>query len=406
MSAEAQPFRSRLGLSPRVDYAVFVAALGILSAVSPLATDMYLASLPDLAEYFGTTAAMIQLTLTTYMVGIAVGQFLLGPLSDVWGRHKLMVAGNAVFLLASFGIVVAPTIETVLVLRTLQGLAGAAGVVIARAVVSDISEGTRAAQLYSILALITSLGPVVAPLMGGVIATIAQWQTVFWVLTAFGALMLACSVAVIPETLPPERRAQGGLGRIVSNALAVVRDRRFIRYALSFAFSFGALFSYISASSFVIQNVLGYSALAYSVIFAVNAGGSIVLATANTKLVKRHRPQDLLLIGVTGVAVFSVLNLVLVLLGAVGTVTLVLLFLAQTCMGLILGNAVAMAQHRAQHLELSGTGSAVVGMLQFILAGIVSPLTGLGGDGTAVPMAVCMAVSAVIAVSMVVAARR
>lgn len=401
-----RPFRSRLGLSPRADYAVFVAALGILSAVSPLATDMYLASLPDLAHYFGTTAAMIQLTLTTYMVGIAVGQFLLGPLSDVWGRHKLMIAGNAVFLLASFGIVVAPTIETVLVLRTLQGLAGAAGVVIARAVVSDISEGTRAAQLYSVLALIVSLGPVVAPLMGGVIATVAHWQAVFWVLTAFGGLMLACSVLVIPETLPPERRAQGGLGRILSNALAVVRDRRFILYALSFGFSFGALFSYISASSFVIQNVLGYSALAYSVIFALNACGSIVLATANTKLVKRHRPQDLLLIGVAGMTVFSVLNLVLVLLGVVGTATLVLLFLTQTCMGLILGNAVAMAQHRAQRLGLSGTGSAVVGMLQFILAGIVSPLTGLGGDHTAVPMVVCMAVSAVIALTMVTAARR
>ena len=406
MSAEDQPIRSRLGLPPRADYVVVVAALGVLSAVSPLATDMYLASLPDLAEYFGTTAAAVQLTLTTYMVGIAAGQFLLGPLSDVWGRHKLMVAGNAVFLLASLGIVVAPTIEAVLVLRTLQGLAGAAGVVIARAVVSDISHGTRAAQLYSILGLIVSLGPVVAPLLGGVIATVAHWQVVFWVLTGFGAFMLACSVLVIPETLPPHRRAQGGLGRIFSNALAVVRDRRFILYALGFAFSFGALFSYISASSFVIQNVLGYSALGYSVVFAINAGGSILVATANTQLVKRYRPQDLLLVGVAGLAVFSVINLVLVLWGAVGTVTLVLLFLSQACMGLILGNAVAMAQHRAQRLGLSGTGSAVVGMLQFVLAGLVSPLTGLGGENTAVPMVVCTGVSAVIAVIMVVAARR
>ncbi|WP_262925680.1 MFS transporter [Kocuria atrinae] len=252
-----------------------------------------------------------------------------------------MVAGNALFVVASVGIAFATSIEMVLVLRGIQGIAGAAGVVIARAMVSDMTSGRTAAQLYSVLALITSLAPVIAPLLGGVIATVAQWQAVFWLLTGFGLLMLACSVFVIPETLPRARRSQGGLGRIVRNAITVVKDRRFTLYAMAFAFGFGSLFAYVSASSFVIQNVMGYSALAYSVIFAVNAAGAIVTATLNTKLVKNHEPRALLLMGVTGMSVTACLNMILVLLGVVGIPTLILLFLMQSCIGFIFGNAVA-----------------------------------------------------------------
>ena len=405
-SAESHPFRSRLGLSPRVDRVVLIGALGILSAVSPMATDVYLASMPDIGQYFGSTASLVQLTLTTYMIGIALGQFVLGPLSDVLGRHKLMVAGNAVFVLASLGIVFAPTMETVLVLRGIQGVSGAAGVVIARAMVSDMTSGRTAAQLYSILALMTSLAPVVAPLLGGVIATVATWQVVFVVIAGFGALMLLCSVIVIPETLPRARRSQGGLGRIVRNAVTVVKDRRFTLYALSFAFAFGSLFAYVSASSFVVQNVMGYSAIAYSVIFAVNAAGAILTATINTKLVRTREPRALLLMGVTGMSVTACLNMILVLLGIVGVPTLILLFLMQSCIGFIFGNAVALAQQRAHAHNLSGTGSAVVGMSQFVLGGIVSPLSGLAGDHSAVPMVITMAACAIIALGTVLAARR
>ena len=405
-SAESHPFRSRLALNPRVDRVVLFGARGILSAVSPMATDVYLASMPDMGQYFESTASLVQLTLTTYMIGIALGQFLLGPLSDVLGRHKLMVAGNALFVVASLGIVFATTIEMVLILRGIQGIAGAAGVVIARAMVSDMTSGRTAAQLYSVLALITSLAPVVAPLLGGVIATVAQWQAVFWLLTGFGLLMLACSVFVIPETLPKARRSQGGLGRIVRNAVTVVKDRRFTLYAMVFAFGFGSLFAYVSASSFVIQNVMGYSALAYSVIFAVNAAGAIVTATLNTKLVKNHEPRSLLLMGVTGMSVTACLNMILVLLGVVGIPTLILLFLMQSCIGFIFGNAVALAQQRAHAHGLSGTGSAVVGMSQFILGGIVSPLSGLAGDHSAVPMVITMAACALVALGAVLAARK
>ena len=407
-SAPGEPgaVRSRLGLPPRWDRIALVGSLGVLSAVSPMATDMYLASMPEMAQWFGTPVSLVQLSLTAYMVGMAGGQFLLGPLSDVVGRHRLMVAGNLVFLLSSVGIIVAPGIGVVLALRLLQGISGAAGVVIARAVVSDIARGHRAAQMYSVLSLITSLAPVVAPLVGGVIATVADWRTAFAVLAVFGAVMLACSVLVIPETLPRHARAAGGVGRILRNAVRVVGDRRFTLHALGFAFAFGALFSYISASSFVVQNVLGFSALGYSVVFAVNACGSIATGILNTRLVGSRAPQPLLLAGVCGLAVFSTVNLALALLGVVGTATLVLIFLAQSCMGFVLGNSVALAQRRAQSRGLSGTGAAVVGTAQFAMAGAVTPLTGLGGEFTAVPMLVCMAVCAVVSLGLVLAARR
>lgn len=403
-SSPGDPVRSRLRLSGGTDRVVLVAALGVLSAVSPLATDMYLASMPAMAAHFGAPASAVQLTLTSYMLGMALGQFLLGPVSDVLGRHRLMVAGNAVFLLSSVAVVLAPTIGAVVALRGVQGAAGAAGVVIARAVVSDIASGRRAAQLFSVLATITSLAPVVAPLVGGLIATVAPWQTVFWVLAAFGLLMLACSVLVVPETLPPHRRHRGGVRAVVGGSWRVLRTPSFLAYALAFGLAFGALFSYVSASSFVVQNVLGFSALGYSAVFAVNACGSILGAVVNTRLVGRVEPGAVLRTALVVMAVVNVAGLGLVLAGITGWTTLAHLFASQSCIGFVLGNAVALAQSRVP--GRAGAGSAVLGLVQFLLGGLVSPLTGLAGQHSAVPMAVAMAVCSLLAVGAVLLAGR
>jgi MFS transporter, DHA1 family, multidrug resistance protein len=396
--------RSRLNLSRGKDPVVLVAALGILSAVSPLATDMYLASMPAMADYFGTSASAVQLTLTAYMVGMAVGQFLLGPISDVLGRHRLMVAGNVLFLLSSVAVILVPTIEAVMALRILQGLSGAAGVVIARAVVTDIASGRRAAKLFSVLAMITSLAPVVAPLLGGVIASVAPWQAVFWVLAGFGLVMLACTVFVVPETLPRAKRHRGGLAAVAANSWKVLRTPSFMAYALAFGFAFSTLFSYISASAFVVQNVLGFSALGYSLVFAANAAGSIVAAIVNTRLVDRIDPGRILRTAIVAMFLVNAAGLVLVLAGITGWPTLLHLFASQACLGFIFGNATALAQGRVP--ERAGAGSAVLGLLQFVLGGIASPLTGLAGQHTAVPMALSMAVCSALALAAALTARR
>jgi len=406
MTSESTAFsvRSRLNLSRGRDPVVLVAALGILSAVSPLATDMYLASMPAMADYFGTSASAVQLTLTTYMVGMAVGQFLLGPISDVLGRHRLMVAGNVLFLLSSVAVILVPTIEAVMALRILQGLSGAAGVVIARAVVTDIASGRRAAKLFSVLAMITSLAPVVAPLLGGVIASVAPWQAVFWVLAGFGLVMLACTVFVVPETLPRAKRHRGGLAAVAANSWKVLRTPSFMAYALAFGFAFSTLFSYISASAFVVQNVLGFSALGYSLVFAANAAGSIVAAIVNTRLVDRIDPGRILRSAIVAMFLVNAAGLVLVLAGITGWPTLLHLFASQACLGFIFGNATALAQGRVP--ERAGAGSAVLGLLQFVLGGIASPLTGLAGQHTAVPMALSMAVCSALALAAALTARR
>ncbi|MDE8668189.1 multidrug effflux MFS transporter [Pseudarthrobacter sp. H3Y2-7] len=397
-------FRSRLKLSGSKDRMVLVVALAILSAVSPMASDMYLASMPRMGEFFATPASVIQLTLTSYMVGMAVGQFLLGPISDVLGRHRLMVAGNVVFLLASVAIALAPSIELVLGLRVLQGVSGAAGVVIARAAVSDMASGRQAAKLFSLLATISALAPVVAPLLGGVIATVAPWQAAFWALAGFGALMLACSVLVVPETLPRHLRHRGGLKAVAGGSWAVLTTPSFMAYAMTFGFTFGALFSYISASSFVVQNVLGFSALGYSVIFAVNAGGMIVASLINTRLVDRVEPAVILRAAVVAMFAINVAGMGLVLGGITGWSTLLHLFLTQACVGFIMGNATALAQGRVP--GRAGAGSAVLGLIQFLIGGLVSPLTGIAGEHSAVPMAVSMAVCSAIAIGGVMASGR
>lgn len=403
-SRPPEPVRSRLDLPGRADHLVLVGALGILSAVSPMAMDIYLASMPAMADDLGASASAVQLTMTTYMVGMAVGQFLLGPVSDVLGRHRLMVAGNVVFLLSSVAVVLAPGIGTVLALRTLQGVAGAAGVVIARAVVSDIATGRQAAKLFSALATITSLAPVVAPLLGGVIATVAPWQVAFWALAGFGLLMLLCSVLVVPETLPRSRRRTGGIGAAVAGSRAVLRNGPFMAWALVFGLSFGTLFSYVSASSFVVQNVLGYSALAYSAVFAVNAAGMIAAALINARLVDRIDPAVVLRTALTVLAAVTVVGLGLVLAGITGWTTLAQLFVVQTCVGFVMGNATALAQERVP--GRAGAGSAVLGLVQFLLGGLVSPLSGIAGQHTAVPMAVLMAGCAVLALGAAVVATR
>lgn len=379
---------SRLGLAPGPDRVFFVLALGVLSAVSPMATDMYLASMPAMAEYYGSPASTIQLSLSTYMVGMAVGQFLLGPVSDVWGRHRLLVAGTSVFLLSSVGIVFAPDVTAMLVLRGVQGFAGAAGVVIARAIVSDIAHGIEAAKLYSLLGTIVSVAPIVAPVLGGLIATWAPWQVVFWVLGGFGALMVVCVVFVIPETLPPQRRREGGVLGTVGLTVQVVTNRPFMAWALAMSLAFGSLFSYVSASSFVMQNVVGLSSIGYSIAFAAAAFGSVLAGLLNVRLLNRFTPAQIMIAALTAQGVINAFGLIGVLMEAPEWSIVVHTISAQTCVGFLIGNGIALAQ--AQVPGRAGSGSAVQGLMQFLVGGLVSPLAGLGGEHTAVPMSVLM----------------
>lgn len=372
--------------------------LALLTAIAPLATDMYLPAFPRMAQELGTSATAVQLSLTTFMVGLALGQLVIGPLSDQRGRRGLLVAGSAVCAAAGLACALAPSIGVLVAARFVQGFAGAAGVVLSRAVVADRARGTAAAKLFGIMMLIQGVAPVLAPLLGGTLVTAVGWRGVFGILAGVSLVMLVGVLVLVPETLPRERRTAGGLAATARDARTVLRNRRYLGWTGALVLGFAAMFAYISASPFVLQNVLGLSVGAYSVAFALNALGLGLVAGLGTTLVDRVAPRRLLGIGVTAVAVLSVLLLLdVVLLDLPRWPTLVLLFLTVSSLGLVFGNATTLATDEVAHA--AGTGSAVMGALQFGLGAVVSPLVGLRGEHDALPMAVTMVVLALGAVA-------
>ncbi|MFE4501860.1 multidrug effflux MFS transporter [Rhodococcus sp. NPDC056743] len=364
--------------------------LALISAIAPLSTDMYLPGLPIMAESLDTSAASVQLTLTTFMAGLGIGQLIIGPISDGIGRRRLLLGAAAITTLASAACALAPTIEFLIGARLIQGLSGGAAIVLARACIADRARGNGAAKLFSIMMIIGGVAPVIAPLLGGVLLGPVGWRGIFWVLTAAGVVMVAGVLTLVPETLPPERRHGGGLKALVANLGYVTGNRRYLGYALAFIFGFGALFSYISASPFVVQNVLGLTPSQFSMVFAVNAVGMVVAATITARLLGRLSARTLLIFGVSlltvsGAALFCAAALFE---STNPAALLIPLFVSISSIGFIMGNATALAQ--GEVTAAPGTGSALMGAGQFGLAAAVSPIVGIAGPDTAVPMAIAI----------------
>ncbi|WP_416063653.1 multidrug effflux MFS transporter [Rhodococcus indonesiensis] len=372
--------------------------LALLSATAPLATDMYLPGLPIMSESLGTSTVGIQLTLTTFMAGLGVGQLVVGPLSDGWGRRRLLLAGTVVLALSSALCATAPTVEVLIAARLIQGFSGGTGIVLARAVIADRSRGNEAARLFSIMMIIGGVAPIVAPLLGGVLLGPIGWRGIFWVLTGLAVVMVVAVLTVVPETLPPERRHSGGLATLARNFGTVIGNRRFVGYAATFALGFGAMFSYISASPFVVQEVLGMTPGQFSLVFAVNSVGLVAGNIVNTRLIGRFEVRNLLRYGVAQMLTAGILLVLAVLVADTARwLVLPLLFLVVSSLGFVMGNATALAQ--GQVPKTAGTGSAVMGASQFGLAALVSPLVGLGGEDTALPMALAIAISAALSMT-------
>ncbi|NLE80633.1 MAG: multidrug effflux MFS transporter [Rhodococcus sp.] len=368
-------------------------ALALLSATAPLATDMYLPGLPVLGEDLGTSTQMVQLTLTTFMLGLGVGQLIVGPLSDGWGRRKLLLGGAIAFAASGVLSALAPSVEALIGARLLQGLSGGAAIVLARAVIADRAKGDSAAKLFSIMMIIGGVAPVVAPLLGGALLGPVGWRGIFWVLTGAGVLMVVGVLTLIPETLPADRRHGGGLSGLARNMRYVMGNRRYIGYSLTFMFGFAALFSYISASPFVIQDVLGLTPGQFSIVFGVNSIGIVGGSIVNTRLIGRFHARQLLKFGVLMLLTVGVLLVLEVTIGGTNRwVVLSLLFLVTTAIGFVMGNATALGQSEVP--QAAGTGSALMGAGQFGLAAVVSPLVGGSATGMATSILVCAAIAA------------
>ncbi len=371
--------------------------LGGLTAFGPLSIDMYLPALPAIGRDLAASESLIQLTLTACLIGLAIGQVVAGPISDALGRRRPLLIGVAGYVLASLLCAVAPTAPILVALRLLQGLAGAAGIVIARAIVRDLYTGSAAARYFSRLILIFGIAPILAPVLGAQIMRFTSWHGIFLALAVVTALLWLGAARALPETLPVERRRSGSLGDTVQTFRRLAADTRFLGYAVSGGLGFGAMFAYIAGSPFVLQRIYHVSPQTFSLIFGLNAVGFVITSQINGSLVGRIPPARLLTVGVTVTGVAGLALLAVILIGGLGlAAVLPPLFVLVSSIGFVVPNAVALALSR--HPEAAGTGSALVGVIQSGIGAAGAPLVGIAGITTALPMAVVIATSGVGAV--------
>jgi DHA1 family bicyclomycin/chloramphenicol resistance-like MFS transporter len=366
-----------------------VIVLGALSAFGPLSMDLYLPSLPALGRSLAAPDAVVQLTLSVCMVGLAVGQLFGGPLSDRSGRRRPLVLGVAVFAAASALCAVAQNIWLLIAFRLVQGLAGAFGIVISRAMVRDLFRGDHAARVFSTLMIVSGLAPVVAPLAGGQIVRVTSWRGLFVVLAIVGVVLVLAALR-LPETLPEADRRPASLRAVGAEFAVLARDRQFTGYALVLALSGCALFTYISLGSFVLQGRYGVTAQEFSVIFAVNSVGIVLAGNLNRMAVGRFSPPRLLAGGICGGLAGAVVAAAAALCGWGLPGLLPGLFLVTTVAGFIMPNATAMSMNR--HGDLAGSASGLLGVLQFAVGAVVPPLVSSRGV-TAVVMTVTILAS-------------
>ena len=373
-----------------------VLALGGLSALGPLSLDLYLPALPTLTAELGAGEAAGQLSLSLCMIGLAVGQLLVGPLTDRMGRRLPLLVGTVVFALAAGLCALAPSIGVLLALRLIGGLAGGAGIVIARAMVRDLYGGPQLARVFALLTLVMGVAPVAAPLLGGLLLTVTSWRGVFAGLAVLGIVLLFAA-ATLGETLPVDRRRTGGL-RVVGRAFrSVLADRTFLLPALVGALGVCGMFVYIAMGSFVLQRVYGLSAQQFAIVFGVNALGILAVGRLSASLVERVGPARLLTAGVVVALVASVAMLVGVLVSPSVWVLLVPLLFLVSCTGVVLPNATALALEG--QAAVAGTASAALGLLQFVFGAAVPPLASLGG---VTPLVMTVTICASAAVTAVI----
>ncbi|GAB7036530.1 MULTISPECIES: multidrug effflux MFS transporter [Catenuloplanes] len=373
-----------------------IIVLGSLIAIGPLTIDMYLPALPALTAEFATTAAAVQLTLTGTLAGLAAGQLLIGPLSDVVGRRIPLLAGTAVHVLASVLCVFAPNIGTLGALRVLQGLGAAAAAVVAMAIVRDLFTGLPAARILSRLMLVMGAAPVLAPTLGSALLSRTDWRGVFAALAVFGVLLILMTAFGLPETLPRERRRPATPASVLRAYAGLLRDRVYVGLALTTGLTMAAIFAYVAGSSFVMQGEFGLTEQQFGVAFGGGAVGMIIATQLNVRLLRWWTPSQILVTALLGGLAAGVLLVVLTVLEVGGLAgVLAPLWLVLAAAGLAFPNAPALALSR--HGEAAGTAAALLGAGQFGIGALAAPAVGLLGSNA-------LAMAAVIAGSLAAAA--
>lgn len=377
---------------------LYVVVLGALVALGPFTIDLYLPAFPAVADALDASESAIQLTLTATMIGFGLGQLAVGPWSDSIGRRLPLILATVVHVGASVGVALAPDISWVLVFRVLQGVGAAGGGVVAMATVRDLFGGQPLVRMLSRLALVTSLAPILAPVIGSQLLVLLDWRGLFLALAGYGVVIVVLAATLIAETLPPERRRVRGHSTTLQRYRAVLSDRVFIGVALIAGLLFSGLFAYLSASSFLFQDLYGFDPQQYGILFAVNSIGLAVSSQVASRLMRRFAPARILVVSLPLMATAGFVIAASAALGLGLAPLLASIFVFVSCAGLSFPciQVTALAPHGAE----AGTAAALLGAINFGLASTSAPIVGLFGTETAIPMGLAMGIVLTVATAL------
>ncbi|MDE6393457.1 MAG: multidrug effflux MFS transporter [Muribaculaceae bacterium] len=367
--------------------------LGALAAFPPLVTDMYLPTLPAMAEDYGATPSTIQLGLAMCILGLAAGQLMFGPLSDKYGRRPMLGAALVLFMASTIACIYSPTIEWFNMCRFFQGLGGAGGVVLSRSIATDCYSGKELAKTLAIIGAINGIAPVTAPVIGGAFAGAIGWKGIFWLLFGVGVLLTAVYMP-FRESHPSERRHKGSLLNLAAQSASLLKNRAFMAYVLLFGLTNGVLFGYISSASFILQNDFGLSELSFGIVFAINSLGIVCGSMVSLKF---RNLTFAIRTGSVAMLAFSVGEAVNHTLGGGMAGYEVLVFLILFCVGILFPSTTTLAMSEGK--EMIGWASAFVGSTGFLVGGLVTPLVGMGDiqTSTFTALSVCSALAVILA---------
>lgn len=374
----------------------FALMLAAFSALGPFTVDMYLASLPQIMNFFGTNASMIQATLTASLLGLGLGQIVMGPLSDVHGRRKPLLIAMILYFLSSIGCAFAINIEFFIAERFIQGFAASAGLVISRAIVRDMFSGVEMTKFISLLTMISNVAPLVSPTAGSTVSSFTSWVGVFIFLALLGVFLTGMSTWGVMETLPVQKRVPSNLMELLRNYKSLLRNRTFMGYALVNGILFAGVFAYVSGTPFIYQNIYGMSPQVFSVLFAMNGIGIILGSQLVKQLAGRMTERGVFLIGLSLAFISSATVLIVVFSHGPLFALVISIFLFAATIGIIGPVSFTLAMESQGHI--AGSASAVLGTLPFVLGSVTSPLVGIAGENSAVPFGVIIFITSLLSI--------
>src|SRR3954466_9901519 len=376
----------------RIQLAILLGSLGLLG---PFTIDTYLPSFPTIVKDFDTTASLVQISLTSCLLGLGLGQLIIGPLSDVKGRRQPLLIFISLYLLASITCSLAPNIYFLIISRLVQGFAAAGGLVISRAIVRDLFSGKELTKFFTMMVLVGNLGPIVAPIAGGGILAFTNWHGVFLALAIVGAVLLFTVSLKLEETLPKENRVPSNLPNILNNFGSLFRDRTFMGYALTQGFKTAGIFAYVSGVPFVYQNIYGVTPQQFSLLFGTNGLALIIGSQLVGRMTDTISERTFLKIGLATSNVAGAVLLIALLLKAPLFAVAIPIFFFIASISMIGTTSFTLAIETQGHI--AGSASALLGLLPFVLGSISAPLVGIAGPNSGIPMGVIIFVTSLLA---------